>query len=646
MPTFVHLGATQIDTMRESQVSCYTNSVVHEKQIPILGTAPSGSSVVCPSQTTGPACSDPKSGAEEASITDNYKPGLAAPLNDECKKTLNLILEAPHVSSIIIDRHTYPNGVDPIRDFLQGMDNGKDQSDLATPEEYFRLVELAQTRTPLTMREAMDSMGIVSLNQSFYKGACKLLRVKNGSELRQTLMKELIASKLVQRQLSLETILQCLENFDIDNPQLVTDQHQRLRKLRETTVKGRKYHKQGKEVIWVSGDIPCFDEEGEVIPGAPFSDDENRNEIVEVGVELLDAESEDSLDSTPSEFQPDEYCRLFHTLAEQSMIKHLGELLDPALKDKPWVERVAPIFNQQSFNPSPVKTVSGGVRKSEIQGLVPKFWRRRDGETLQQKFAEFKSLYRSAVRSYLQWGNDETDTFSDFCQGKSYIMYAFCLLDHYPELEPLTLKATVEPICHSESPDNSNEDGQLKRGRKVVFSDEADDEASGIAPSPVAKRARAAMLQDTERAELQKIIEGGIPGEVGAGNDLTGSTHTNGLTKSEAIQQMEKEERERALLASMKRNRTAKIDVAGNNTDRVFPRSAAIMEAEQFAREKARTEASDAKVKYITSLLVAIKEARAMLGAAVTEDERNVYKEVLDELLSKLKRNRIDSSES
>lgn len=549
-----------------------------------------------------------------------------------------------------------------LRNYVDLIEKGIKHHELLAREDIPRLETIAKNHLPTSVREALDVLQIVVLNKRSVRNALKTLNVKTLSELRIAVGREVIATKMVQRQLCLATIIDCADDFDIKNPSLANEQHHRLRRLPASVVRGP-YKRKGApdRIHWISGDMPVYDERERVVPAMPplekvlahiSSQQQQEQDTANVSAaepqqaeqppvdpidraadETHDENSEESEDSP--EFEDGEYCRLLHALADKSLAPYLNQLLDAQLKEKPWVEHVAPLFNSRKFRPVPIKSVAHGVQLSDIKGLSPRLICERDGETLQQKFAEFRSLYRAAVRSYLEWGNDDTHSFADFSQSKRYITYAFCLLENYPQLEPLTLKAAetqkeVEPTAKPTSATAS-----AKRGIASIDVD-GDEEMGDLHPSPTAKRAKAAMLGDRERDELLKIIGGDIPEEIrNASGDQTGFTVP--LTKSEEIRMKEREEKDKAMFDAIAKSGGLGSEGLMWSLLRLAPSSGKFREIEDKLIEKVATEAEEAQDRYIITLLNGLRDARSMMAEAQTSEEKAVFKRVSDTMYSTLR---------
>lgn len=550
-----------------------------------------------------------------------------------------------------------------MRTYVDLTEKGIKQHELLSREDIQRLENIAKNHLPTSMREAVDALQIIILNKRSVRHALKTLNVKTPSEVRVAVGREIIAAKMVQRQLCLATIIDCADEFDIKNPSLANEQHHRLRRLPETVARGP-YKRKGApdRIHWISGDVPMYDERELVVPGMPplenvLAQMANKQQQEQDAFNVPVAEPQ-QVEQTPSiptdriadethdenseeseeapEFEDGEYCRLLHALADKSLAPYLNQLLDPQLKEKPWVEHVAPLFNNRKFRPVPIKAVAHGVRLSDIRGLSPRYMCERDGETLQQKFAEFRSLYRAAVRSYLEWGNDDTSSFADFSQAKQYITYAFCLLENYPQLEPLTLKAAETQREEAESAAKPTSAAASAKRSIASVDLEGDEEMGDLHPSPTAKRAKAAMLGDRERDELLKIIGGDIPEEIrNVSGDQAGFTVP--LTKSEEIRMKEREEKDRAMFDAIAKSGGLGSEGLMWNLLRSAPSSGKFREIEDKLIEKIVTEAEEAQDRYIITLLNGLRDAQNMMAEAQTSEEKAVFQRVKDTMYSTLR---------
>eukprot|EP00178_Gracilaria_changii_P014227 TRINITY_DN40275_c0_g1_i1.p1 TRINITY_DN40275_c0_g1~~TRINITY_DN40275_c0_g1_i1.p1 ORF type:complete len:675 (-),score=122.01 TRINITY_DN40275_c0_g1_i1:2331-4355(-) len=593
--------------------------------------------------------------------------------------------------------HTY-NGNDPdsnaqlVSKYREYVSDGFRPADFMSKEEEIRLEDIAKNHVPRTLREAVDTIEVLKIPKKTMLAALRTMNVKV-TELRIVYCREILATKLVQRQLCMSTVLDCMDDFDIKNPSFANESHHRLRKLPETFARGPDKKKKAENcVFWLSGDMPLYDDNREVVPGMPPLEEviariERQKSKPEPGAlegapqdapqdapqggpedaprgateghpesaplpeeakqdvehclpppdfgNLAAEETQDDNSEISDDVQPfgdGEYCRLLHVLADKRVAPHLNQLRDPELKEKPWTLHVAPIFNDKKFRPVPIKHVSGGVKRKDIIGMYPRFICERDGETLQQKFAEFKSLYRAAVRGYVQFGDDKAQTFADFCQSKRYIMYAFCLLEKLPQLEPLTLKP-------DETRTEVRKEAASSSKRTITLVDlDGEDDLADIPATPVAKRAKAAMLGDKERDELRKIIEGGIPDDLG--NTYSDQPGFNPqMTKSEEIQWREREEKDKAVYDAIARTGGMGSEGLLWCLLRSASGSAKFMEIEDRLREKILTELKHAQDSHLVSLLSGLREARTLLADTRDPHEAALLARAKNHMLSNLRSN-------
>lgn len=79
---------------------------------------------------------------------------------------------------------------------------------------------------------------------------------------------------------------------------------------------------------------------------------------------------------------------------------------------------------------------------SDIEGLDPKKYSHyRDGGVVKRKFAEFKSLYGTRLCRFERSGNGDCESFVLYSSGKSFILYAHCLIKRYTLLTLLATRA-------------------------------------------------------------------------------------------------------------------------------------------------------------------------------------------------------------
>lgn len=109
-------------------------------------------------------------------------------------------------------------------------------ADSPTPQELDELRQMSWHRIPLHVQQAFDSFEMVALTRTDITTALTTLNVKSHTILRIDLQRRILAIKLVQRQLSLLAVIQCRRNIDKANPHIVNEQHHRIRSLPPTSV--------------------------------------------------------------------------------------------------------------------------------------------------------------------------------------------------------------------------------------------------------------------------------------------------------------------------------------------------------------------------------------------------------------------------
>lgn len=142
----------------------------------------------------------------------------------------------------------------------------------------------------------------------------------------------------------------------------MSDEAKRVATFVETRVKEGKDSQSKPTLQWVSGDVPEFDEHGEVVPN---HDDNYRSYIV----------SRHPSGRQP-EFLEEEYCRFLHVLQDGRKAIARKLLMQPRIKEEqdmviidPWDEHIVDLFNDESFQPEPVHFLPEGLTLSDIKGL-------------------------------------------------------------------------------------------------------------------------------------------------------------------------------------------------------------------------------------------------------------------------------------
>lgn len=166
---------------------------------------------------------------------------------------------------------TVPLDDDPIRRYL---DTRPKDATLAmeNPSELSEWCEMAWHRIPLNIQQAFDSFEMVRLPRADITSCLFTLNLKSHTILRVDIQRKILAIKLVQRQISLLAVVECKNDVDKENPALATEQHWLIRSLPPTSVwRSPSFRRDASQddIPWTSGDVPEFDDEGNVIPGKP-----------------------------------------------------------------------------------------------------------------------------------------------------------------------------------------------------------------------------------------------------------------------------------------------------------------------------------------------------------------------------------------
>lgn len=144
-----------------------------------------------------------------------------------------------------------------------------------------------------------------------------------------------------------------------------------------------------------------------------------------------------------------EFGRLLHVLAATRMTASQPKLvecydrehLDQKIAD-PLSHELAPLFKELKYKPEANAVLAAGVTLSDVCMTNPALGPHvRDGGLLKRKFGYFIILYGTCLSCYRAFNQGEPEVFRTFCDGKTYIMYAFCLLKQPPILHKLAIRA-------------------------------------------------------------------------------------------------------------------------------------------------------------------------------------------------------------
>lgn len=77
-------------------------------------------------------------------------------------------------------------------------------------------------------------------------------------------------------------------------------------------------------------------------------------------------------------FEAVQFCRIFHVLVDSRRTIASTRLMDSRARDEtyselvdPWTDHIAPVFNDESFQPQPVNISAGRVTKSGRMSINP-----------------------------------------------------------------------------------------------------------------------------------------------------------------------------------------------------------------------------------------------------------------------------------
>lgn len=386
-----------------------------------------------------------------------------------------------------------PEGDDPLRQYLSRRELVSDRERILFPTDERRIQDLARDRVPKTIQQAEDSLSVVALDNNQMKACLKVLNVAGAHNARQVIKRKIIAVKLVQHKLAVGTLSECIADLDKERPSMVTDKHRLVRKLPRTGVRVVLSPSGALErLAWLRGDVPTYDDEGEVVPGKSAH---------EAG------ETEEDIIVQQADFEPMEYCRLLHVLADQRMSEARAALIESRSTHDLWSKEIAPLFNDESFAPEAVRQVAGGVRNSDIAEMTPQIRQYvRDPVTLKRKFSELKSMYRAAVRNYMQAGQNEFNPFRNFSQDWPFVMYAFCLSKVYTEIQPLLSRTLASDMPSTQGRTRESDEGVPARKRRISVSDTLSYPGVHTVQLPKPSRETSLILRETHKAEREKAL--------------------------------------------------------------------------------------------------------------------------------------------
>jgi hypothetical protein len=149
-----------------------------------------------------------------------------------------------------------------------------------------------------------------------------------------------------------------------------------------------------------------------------------------------------SRDREPN-WSKNEYARLCHVICDPRNATALTALhnrpesraeLDNGRHD-PWSNEFPEMFNDPQFCPD-VPEISGGAIQEEIDQFDPAFWRhKRTGSLLKKKWTGLRSKFSVAYTKWSSSGQGDFDTFPNFTEGDTSLVYCFCVFHGNSALE-------------------------------------------------------------------------------------------------------------------------------------------------------------------------------------------------------------------
>lgn len=381
-----------------------------------------------------------------------------------------LAAKAKRASDAVITPFTQPPNDDPLRTYYAKKD--MDGTDDLSPRQLENLRQISWHRIPLTVQQASDSLDMAGFQRPDITSCLTVLNIKSHSILRIDIQRRILAIKLVQRQLCLFAIVQCRKNVDKQKPQLVTEQHRRIRSLPPTSV-WRSPRVEGPldEIPWSTGDVPIFDSFGNIIPGHPPLDPSNpaavqpsprqrastrgRARTIKRGLRRSTRDDPNtSLDNvslevvptgtssrpkrpsvaraprSPPQIDDSEYCRLLHVLTD-SRAERARALLQISRDPEPhFFREVSVIYNDRTYRPDRIPLVDETVTSSDIASIHPENLRHsRSPRELADMFTEFRTKFALVLETeFKTWLAGSSDK-------KAALAYAFCQVHHSPDLK-------------------------------------------------------------------------------------------------------------------------------------------------------------------------------------------------------------------
>jgi hypothetical protein len=356
------------------------------------------------------------------------------------------------------------------------------------------------------------------------KSYLKLLSVVGVSNAVNKLKIDAVAARMRQHSI----LLRCLEDAEIardmlaaamandygddivvESPtQMQTDALAKLQTLPKVFARAEKSPTPGDcdlLLVWWKGDIPVMSADGTDVMACD-SGGSSREEMMSVGVGAVRERA----------FTASDHARLMHVLCDARMTRARQLIMRPRDKDDldrapvcPWSDHVAPFFNDINFRPVAIEKFVDGICRDDLNAIDPSGLSvERTGGLLRRKWGELKSEYTIRVSQFEASGQGDSQDYSKFAGGNTYVMYLHCMVTEYALFESLAMRLLPADtrLESGISLDGNAHIGSSRhaRGRKRANSEVSisisglDKFTSAIAPSSPSQARR------MERAESRK----------------------------------------------------------------------------------------------------------------------------------------------
>lgn len=421
----------------------------------------------------------------------------------------------------------------------------------------------AHAVVPLTITQGVTLLTTQRVTTAEMAEYLAVLNVRKASKLSKDLKKDTIAAVMVQLNVSLNDIQRAVDRRKGTRTEVDEAGH-RIQNAKLQSVTTRKDSGGTKYIVWLDADsAPCSRPHS-----APSS-----------SVRHVVGSSRRQPD-----FEAGEFARLLHVLADARMSTAVQRIMRPRTRQEldvtttdPWDEFIAELYNDDAFMPSPVHLLSGGVTRSDLDGIDPaQRPYHRTASTLKMKFGQLKSLYGTCTARFQASGQGDHEDFVSFAGGKSYILYCHCLVKQHPMLQSLATRALP-----------------TSAQREVGIESDPESDVDLHTPRSSAKRRRTAGREVTIN-----------------GLETLSSAFGHTVHNAEVAKQTEEEELKTARALTRKANADAK---------------------------RAESEAADSKAKAVATLIASLTAVKEHRANAQSPGEEALYDAVIKSLESEMR---------